>query len=49
MTTKKLKRKKVLKGMSFSQEFKVRWTNEWLKSIGYFEPIISLKKLFGGK
>lgn len=41
-----LKRKKSNKNMSFSEKFKIKWYNEFLKRIGYFTPIISLKKLF---
>jgi len=43
---KKLKAKRCTKNMSFNEKFKVKWYNEFLKTIGYFEPIISLNKLF---
>ena len=47
--TSKLKRRKVNKDMSIAQKIKVKWQNEYLQRIGYFEPVISLRKLFGDK
>jgi len=43
---KQLKRKKKTKEMSSNEQFKINWQNKYLESIGYFVPIISLKKLF---
>ena len=41
-----LKHRKANKNMTYNQKFKIKWNNTYLQSIGYFEPIISLKKLF---
>jgi len=36
----------VKKGMSFNEQLKTKWREQFRKSIGYYEPIISLDKLF---
>jgi len=41
-----LKHLRVKKEMSFNEKFKIRWNEKFRKTIGYYEPIISLKKLF---
>jgi len=43
---KTLKHLRIKKGMSFNQQFKTKWNEQFRKDIGYYEPIISIKKLF---
>lgn len=41
-----LKHLRIKKEMSFNKQFTLKWKEQFRKSIGYYEPIISLKKLF---
>ena len=41
-----MKHLKIKKGMSFKEQFLTKWREAWRKSIGYYEKVISLKKLF---
>ena len=46
MTVKKLKHLRIKKGMSFKEQFQTKWREQFRKDIGYYEPIVSIKKLF---
>lgn len=46
MTVKKLKHLRIKKEMSFNEQFQIKWREQFRKDIGYYELIISLKKLF---
>lgn len=41
-----MKHLRVQKGMSFNKQFQIKWREAWRKSIGYYEKVISLKRLF---
>ncbi|MHA1292214.1 MAG: hypothetical protein ACTSQJ_06050 [Promethearchaeota archaeon] len=41
-----MKHLRVQKEMSFNQQFQTKWREAWRKRIGYYEKVISLKKLF---
>lgn len=34
------------KSMDFKQQFKIKWREQYRKSIGVYEPIIDISKLF---
>ena len=41
-----LKHLRIKKGMTFNEQFTLKWKEQFRKDIGYYEPIISLNKLF---
>lgn len=41
-----IKHLKIKKGMSFNEQFCLKWREQFRKDIGVYEPIINLKKLF---
>jgi len=41
-----LKHLRCTKKMSFNEQFKLKWNEQFRKNIGYYEPIINLSKLF---
>lgn len=46
MTVKKLKHLRVKKGMSFKEQFQVKWREQFRKNINYYEPIVKISNLF---
>jgi len=43
---KSLKHLRCTKEMNFKEQFKTKWNESYRKSIGYYEPIFNLAKLF---
>ena len=46
MIMKTIRHLRCKKGMSFNQQFKTKWREQFRKDIGVYEPIVNIAKLF---